>query len=448
MKIDALLDYPAILACHARPVHFAVRLRADPTGNPRPRPAAFCVVIDRSGSMSGPPLARAKAAAALAVKNLRSRDHFALVVFDDTAQTVIPLQAPTNKAALLARISRINEGGSTNLSAGWMLGRDELRQSPAGASRRLLLLSDGQLNVGITDPPAVRQIVAAGLEQDTVRTSCLGFGDGYNEELMADLARATNGAFYDAESPEKLPAIFAAELDRLQRLAVQNLRLRIKPLAYCEALAPLGEYPQVELPDGRVEFALGDLVAEEERIACFAVQVLALPTINGQPVFKLDGEPLLDVEVVYDGLDAQGVASREYRQRINIQAAQDPGKMRLNGEVVPWVALQRASKAVSEATREMDAGRAPAAAVLLKQAIEDLRHYGEAQGVAEALRLLEETLVKIDLGEWSARERKAVCYEAQSLRRMSSAEMWTAAAPPPSFKKPRSGAKSRTKSAG
>ena len=441
MRIDALLDYQAIVACHTQPVHFAVRLRADPVDNPRPQPAAFCVVLDRSGSMSGQPLAHAKAAAAFAVKNLRPRDQFALVVFDDAAQTVIPLQPATNKTALLARIGRIEEGGSTNLSAGWMLGRDELHKSPAGTSRRLLLLSDGQLNAGITEPSAVRQIVAAGLEKDTVRTSCLGFGDGYNEDLMADLARATNGAFYDADSPEKLPAIFAAELDGLQRLAVQNLRLRIKPLDYCEALAPLGEYPQVELPDGRVEFALGDLVAEEERIVCFAVQVLALPTINGQPVFKFEGEPLLDVEVVYDELDQNGVASREYCQRINIQAVQDAGSVRLNGEVVQWVALQRAGKAVSEATREMDAGRAPAAAALLKQAIADLRRYGEAQGVGEALHMLEETLARIDLGEWSARDRKAVCYGARSLRRMSSAEMWTGAAPPPSFKKPRTGSK-------
>jgi Ca-activated chloride channel family protein len=445
MKIDAFLDYSAVLGTRTQPVHFALRLRADAVSNPRPRPAAFCVVLDRSGSMAGQPLAHAKAAAALAVKNLRPRDQFALVVFDDTAQTVIPLQAATHKPSLLARISRIEDGGSTNLSAGWMLGRDELRKAPAGCSRRLLLLSDGQLNAGIVEPAAVRQLVSAGLEQNAVRTSCLGFGDNYNEDLMADLAKATNGAFYDADSPEKLPAIFAAELDGLQRLAAQNVRLRIKPLDFCDGFAPLGEYPAVELPDGRFEFALGDLVAEEERIACFAVQVLALPAINGKPVFKVEGEPLLDIEVAYDELDAQGVASRTYRQWTNIQAAQDPGSVQPNGEVVQWVALQRAGKAVSEATREMDAGHVPEAAALLKRTIDDLRSYGVGPGVGEAVQMLEETLAKIDLGEWSARQRKTARYEAQSLRRMSSEDIWTGTAPPPSFKRPRSGSKSPEK---
>ena len=92
-----------------------------------------------------------------------------------------------------ARIAEINDGGSTNLSAGWLLGRDELRKAPAGVARRLLLLSDGHLNAGIIEPLAINHLVASGLEQDTIRTACLGFGDGYNEDLMAEMARVTNG---------------------------------------------------------------------------------------------------------------------------------------------------------------------------------------------------------------------------------------------------------------
>ena len=112
----------------------------------------------------------------------------------------------------------------------------------------------------------MRQVVVAGMEQDGVRTSCLGFGDQYNEDLMAELARSTNGQFYDADSPETLPAIFASELEGLQKLAVQNLRLRIQTLDFCEKYSLLGEYPALALPDGRMEFAIGDLVSEEERM--------------------------------------------------------------------------------------------------------------------------------------------------------------------------------------
>src|SRR6478609_3533294 len=147
MNIETLLDYQTILANQARPVHFAIRFDVKELGQPRPRPAAFCLVLDRSGSMEGEPLQRAKEAAQLVVRNLRAEDQFSLVAFDNEAQTVIPLQSSKNRAAWINTIGRIQSGGSTNLTGGWMLGRDELKKVAPGGSRRLLLLSDGQLNV-------------------------------------------------------------------------------------------------------------------------------------------------------------------------------------------------------------------------------------------------------------------------------------------------------------
>src|SRR5580693_967450 len=121
MKTEFLLDYPTILANQARPVHFAVQFTADVTGNPRPKPAAFCAVMDRSGSMGGPPLIHAKAAAKVAVRNLRPDDQFGLVIFDNEARTVIPLQKAANKQSFYDVIDRLTAGGSTNLTGGWML---------------------------------------------------------------------------------------------------------------------------------------------------------------------------------------------------------------------------------------------------------------------------------------------------------------------------------------
>ena len=100
MKTEFFLDYPTILANQARPVHFAIRFAADTADNPRPKPASFCAVLDRSGSMTGPPLAHAKEAAKVAVRNLRPGDRFSLVIFDDEARTVIPLQPTTKKVIL------------------------------------------------------------------------------------------------------------------------------------------------------------------------------------------------------------------------------------------------------------------------------------------------------------------------------------------------------------
>jgi len=436
MKIENLLDYQTILANQARPVHFAIRFEADEVTNPRPRPAAFCVVLDRSGSMEGEPVQRAKEAAQLAVRNLRPDDLFSLVVFDDAAHTIIPMQPARHRQEWANLIAQIQTEGSTNLAGGWMLGRYQLQQSPRTCSRRLLLLSDGQLNVGVIDPGMVQRVVTSGLEQDAVRTSCLGFGPAYNEDLMAECARLTGGQFYHAQSAEQLPAIFAAELEGLQKLNVQNLRVRFKRLDFCDAALLLGNYPMVTLPDGRQEIAVGDLVSGETRILCFELAVLPLPLIAGQPVCSLEGELLLELEFLFDEIGATAITSKTITQTIRIQATQNPAEVKLREEVVSWVALQKAGKTMEEVTHRMDAGRSQEAAGLLDRAIQHLQTYGPPASVAEALRQLEQLREKISQGQFSLRERKEALYFSKSARKMSSSEMWTGPDAAPSFKHP------------
>jgi Ca-activated chloride channel family protein len=436
MKITAHLDYKTILANQSRPVHFAIRFEAPRFGQARLRPAAFCVVLDRSGSMGGAPLAKAKQAAVLAARNLRPEDHFSLVVFDDQAQVRIPFQPAAQKETFLRVIEGIEAGGSTNLTGGWMLGRDELKNAAAGTSRRLLLLSDGLLNCGIVEPAAVRQTVAAGLESQNIRTSCLGFGANYNEDLMTALAQATGGQFYDADAPEKFPAIFESELDGLQKIMVQNLRVRLRRLDFCESLEPLGNYPEIQRPEGWIEYGVGDLVSEETRVACFALKVLPLPWVEGRPVVSLEGEQLLEVEIIYDEIGETEIASHTFRQVVRIQATQNPDEVRQQSEVVPWVAMQRAGKVIDDVTRLMDAGNGVAAVAGLRAAIDSLKGYGPKAPVGEAVQQLEAMLKRIEGGEWSLRERKLSKYRSHSYRRMSSSEHWSGSEPPPGFKQP------------
>lgn len=96
MKISPQLDRQAIFANQARTIHFAVQLQAPSFANPRPKPAAFAIVLDRSGSMAGLLLQLVKDAAKLTIRNLRKDDAFALAVFENSAQVVIPLQTVTN----------------------------------------------------------------------------------------------------------------------------------------------------------------------------------------------------------------------------------------------------------------------------------------------------------------------------------------------------------------
>jgi hypothetical protein len=434
MKINASLDFTVILANRAQPVHFALQLEAATLNLARPRPAAFCVVLDRSGSMNGPPLEKAKQAAKLAARNLRPEDNFSLVIFDSEAQVLIPSQLATNKDSFAHAIDSIHTRGNTNLTGGWSLGRDELKKTPDNVSRRLLLLSDGKLNTGIVEPDAVKRVVAAGLESHGIRTSCLGFGDDYYEDLMTALAQATTGQFYDADAPEKLPAIFESELEGLQKITVQNLRVRLRPLDFCDALAPLGSYQGLARPDRWTEYFIGDLISGENRVVCFTVGVLPLPSVEGKPVVSLEGERLLEFELLYDEITETEIISRTYNQIVRIQATQNPDEVQRKDEVIPWVALQRAGQVLDQLTRLMDAGDIAAATASIQNAINDLRRYGPDAPVAEAIQQLEARLKGLEY--WSLRERKTSKYLSHSYRRMSSSEHWSGSTPPPSFKQP------------
>ena len=298
-----------------------------------------------------------------------------------------------------------------------------------------MLFRSGHLNVGIIEPAQVRQIVTSGLENEKVRTSCLGFGDKYNEDLMSDLANATGGQFYDAVSPEKFPAIFTSELEGLQRIAIQNLRVRMKLMDFCDGYICLGDYPSVALPDGRREFAIGDLVSEEQRIVVFALSVLPLPNVEGKPVVSLQGEPLVEVEIAYDELTTDAINSRTETQTIRIQQTQDPAEVKLNTVSIPWVSLQRAAQVMKAVNEHMDAGRGDEALKALNEAIAALKRYGPTADVSEAVKMLETMGQKLASGAWGLRARKDSRYYLASLRRMSSDEMWCAEGPAPSFKK-------------
>ncbi len=439
MKTTVQLDYPAILANSAQPVHLAFHFTAPGHAGHRDRPIAFSVVLDRSGSMRGEPLASALRAAKTVVQNLRRADHFALITFDDAAEVVIPMGPVSNKQAVLDRIDRIRPGGSTNLTGGWMLGRDALRGTPAGTVRRQLLLTDGILNIGITEPTHVKQVVTAGLERDGIRTSTLGFGDGYDEDLLGELARATGGSFYDANGADQLPDIFRAELDGLQNIAVQNLRLRFKALDFVDGIRSLGGYNDVTLPDGRHEFSVGDLTSEEERIAIFALAVLPLPLIAGTttPAADLDGEVLTEVEILYDKITAAGVSSHVERHTLRVRPTQSRDDIQLNEEVLPWVSAQQAAEILNQALAQRDAGDVTGAQQVLEAGIAKLRAYARDEQIADALNLLSSALLRLGDIENYPRTRKALRSEGASFSKMSSSEHWSVneAMPTPSFKK-------------
>jgi Ca-activated chloride channel family protein len=435
MKIDCQLDYRTILINQAQPVHAVLKLTAEKRLSERKSPLAFCAVLDRSGSMQGKPLDYAKKACETVVRNLNKDDSFSLVVFDDEAQVVFPLQSITRKDELLGRIKAIQSGGSTNLTGGWMLGRDELKKAVKDVPRRVLLLTDGQLNVGIIEPTQVERVVTGGLETDRVRTTCLGFGDNYVEDLLRQLAKCSGGEFYDADSPEKLPTIFKSELQGLQQISAQNVRVRLKPLDFCDALGQLSDYPVTFLPDKRIELAIGDLISEEDRVLVLLARALPLPLVNGEPVASLEGEKFLELEILWDEIGDKEIKSCRHEQVVRISGTQNPDEIKLNEETVAWIAVQCAGKTLDEATKDVDADRLDDAKGKLRQTLEFLRRYKLDDKAADGIRLLQDFLTRLESGELTLRERKTSSYSSSYYRKGSSKRVWSSPNAKPSFSK-------------
>nr|WP_256438948.1 VWA domain-containing protein [Synechococcus sp. CCY 9618] len=144
------------------------------------------MVIDRSGSMHGRKISFARKAARFLAGELSTRDHLAIISFDDQVDLVVPSRAVGDPQPFLAAINRIVSGGST-------------------------ALSDGQANAGLTDSRAIADRVS-GLTQHGVRTSAFGLGVDFDEDLMGSIAAADDGTLAHIESPQVLSDLHASEL--------------------------------------------------------------------------------------------------------------------------------------------------------------------------------------------------------------------------------------------
>ena len=418
MKIEKNLDYEKIPTNEGRDLHLVLNLTAPKQEASERKPIAFTVVLDRSGSMQGLPLHHAKLACERVIQNLRSEDLFSLVIFDDEANVVIPHGVIGNRNQLIHSVRGIQTRGCTNLTGGWMRGRDELKHTPGEIPRRLLLLSDGLLNRGVTESHQVLKIVQDGYAADGIRTSCLGFGDHYNEELLSDIATATHGSFYDVKSEDNLPVIFAAELEGLQEIAIQNLRIGVRPGTACSAWTTLDNLPQVPRDNGFSDVSVGDLLSEEKRGLTFRVSTKALNlTAPDEP----DPE-LLSLNNQYDELEDGKTVSQTQAETVRVKVTANPDAVVLNHGVLAPLSIQLAGYAIKQAYELRKKGQIEEAKALLRGQINELRAHNDP-ATDEATRTLFNMLQRLE--EWSLRDQKVAMYSAKSYRRHSSREAWS-----------------------
>jgi Ca-activated chloride channel homolog len=193
------------------------------------------LVLDRSGSMgSRNKMAFARDAAVFAIEQLLPTDRVSVTIFDDKIETLAANALAVDKGPLVALIRGIEPRGSTALHGGWQEGGNQVRQNLiAGGLNRVLLLSDGIANVGLSEPDALATDVHR-LAAEGVSTTTLGLGDDYNEDLLEAMAQSGDGNYYYIEHPTQLPTIFETELRGLMAAVGNGVTLKIEP---CEGVS-------------------------------------------------------------------------------------------------------------------------------------------------------------------------------------------------------------------
>lgn len=287
MKINALLDVSVV--AHETEDEVAVLLELQAPSalvDVVRRQASLEVVLDRSGSMSGAPLEGAKQALLALVRRLEPTDNFGLVAFDNSAQVVVPAGPLTDKEVVIAQIQAVHAGGSTDLSAGYLRGLRELRRV-ATAGGTVLVISDGHVNAGIQGVDEFAS-VASKAYADGVITSTLGYGRGYDETLLAGIARSGSGNHVFAQDPDAAGAAIAGEVDGLLNKVVQALSLTVKFEPSVEFLKLYNDLPAQQIGDGQVMIELGDLYSEESRKVLLKLKVPAMAALGLAKVATLE----------------------------------------------------------------------------------------------------------------------------------------------------------------
>jgi len=191
-------------------------------------PLDIALVIDRSGSMSGQPLGTAKECAVRIVKGLRPDDRISIVTFDDEIDIVQALTAVGDAKDIEARVRSIQSGGSTNLFGGWEEGAKQLAPFiKKDRIARVILLSDGQANQGLINEGEIFTHVSK-LAGTGITTSTIGLGHGFNESLLAGMAKSGEGVANFGQKPEDLDEAFEQQFAILSNTFLRQVEIKIQ----------------------------------------------------------------------------------------------------------------------------------------------------------------------------------------------------------------------------
>jgi Ca-activated chloride channel family protein len=347
-------------------------------------PLNICVVLDRSGSMSDEgKLTYAKEAIKFVIKNMNKNDIFSLVVYDDDVEVIINPVKVTDKNVLNEAVDKIEVRGSTNLSGGMLEGYNQVKKNfKSGQVNRVLLISDGLANVGVTDPSAIQRN-ARERSREGITISTFGVGRDFNEKLMAGISEYGNANYYFIDRSDRIPEIFLRELEGLLAVVAQNCGILVRPAAGTEILDVFGY--KYERRGGDIFVKLGDVVSEEKKLVLIKMK----PSVAGE-----GARELASVSFSYDdAVGGMGRIEKESAVRVHFTKNRDLVNTNVNSIVMKDTEMFVSSEAMVESMDLVEKGSVDIARKKMSENLSrvktNLRRYNSKELKKQALNIME-----------------------------------------------------------
>ena len=258
LKVELHLEKAKLAAGTSQTVDVLVRLappNVDVSEAKRPK-LNIGIALDRSGSMDGAKMREAREAAKYCVDQMLPSDVFSAVIFDDEVDVLFTSQPVGDRAMLKRGIDRIEARNSTALHQGWVeAGLQVSERLDPNAINRVLLITDGQANVGETNPTRIIEH-ARSLGSRGVSTSTIGIGTDFNEDLLMPMAEAGQGNAWHVQEPDDMKRIFETELNGLLMQFGHTAALAISPAAGVTVEDVLNDFEK----DGQGRYILPNLM--------------------------------------------------------------------------------------------------------------------------------------------------------------------------------------------
>ncbi|MEO1525101.1 MAG: VWA domain-containing protein [Planctomycetota bacterium] len=350
-------------------------------------PVNTAIVIDKSGSMGGQKIVQARNAAIEAVRMLRDDDIVSVILYADSAEVLIPATKATDRESIIEKIRSVQAQGSTALFAGVSKGAAEVRKFIDSESvNRVILLSDGQANVGPKSPRELERL-GASLVKEGISVSTLGLGLGYNEDLMSRLASAGSGNHMFVEQADNLVSVFQKEFNDLMSVVASDFSIQVEIGKGIRPVRVLNT--KADISGQTISIPLAQLYSRQQRY--FVVEVEVDQGEHGS------SRPMADVSVEYQNLISKTTDKLTSQVQVRFDEDQNTVVNARDAETFAFCQLQCANVRNCLATELRDAGKIQEAKDLLNYNSVELQQINDKYKGSLNSELLTELLRNVKL---------------------------------------------------